>query len=396
MKDFVDKVSQKISKLSDEQVEMLFASISEENETLYSIIESLNAGLFILDNDWCLKKCNKTAERIFQFNSSQIINNNEKIWDCIEDNEISSFLKKCFNEGKTNTSSQFSISYHEKILFLNIMLQPLVMNKNVEGIIVLINDVTSRQQQEILTNRMNNLSSLTNLAASVAHEIKNPLGAISIHIQLLQKAIEKARRNENILPDKKFIEKYIDVVNEEINNLNTIVMDFLFAVRPVQARMELANPNEILQKTIDFFMPEFESNGISVTSKLCNDCPLILLDTKLFKEVIVNLLKNSQAAFTEQKNDKEIIVKSAIVKENFVLSVADNGCGMDEKTCQKIFEPYYTTKANGTGLGLTTVYKIIKEFNGDISVNSKPGMGTIFTITIPVPQNKLMLLSNKK
>ena len=77
MKDFVDKVSQKISKLSDEQVEMLFASISEENETLYSIIESLNAGLFILDNDWCLKKCNKTAERIFQFNSFSLLINNK-------------------------------------------------------------------------------------------------------------------------------------------------------------------------------------------------------------------------------------------------------------------------------------------------------------------------------
>ena len=87
---------------------------------------------------------------------------------------------------------------------------------------------------------------------------------------------------------------------------------------------------------------------------------------------------------------------SNTVRDNkFVITIADNGCGMSEESLSKIFEPYYTTKANGTGLGMTMVYKIIKEFSGEIIVDSKEGEGTAFTITFPIPQKDVKLLSSE-
>ena len=133
---------------------------------------------------------------------------------------------------------------------------------------------------------MESLASLTNLAASVAHEIKNPLGAISIHIQLIQKALKKARNGDGKLPEPKFVENYLDVVNEEIDRLNKIIVDFLFAVRPIKAQLEPVNPNEIIKSLMDFMKPEFEKASVELKLEMLDKPPNLMLDVALFKQVI--------------------------------------------------------------------------------------------------------------
>ena len=117
----------------------------------------------------------------------------------------------------------------------------------------------------------------------------------------------------------------------------------------------------------------------------------------------MNISQNSLAALkSKYKSDGEKRIESGAkfcisntVHENkFIITIADNGCGMSEESLSKIFEPYYTTKANGTGLGMTMVYKIIKEFSGEIIVDSKEGEGTAFTITFPIPQKDTKLLAS--
>ncbi len=397
MTDFVEKAYGKINKLSEEQLGILMNRIKDENEVFDSIIQGLPCGLIIIDNDCRVMKINRAAKRFIPVNFKHL--QNDVVWNYIENEEIADFIKQCGEKKLANQNKEFSIAESDgKIRFVVISVLPLLRNSEIEGNIIYIEDVTAKRQQEILMHRMKSLKSLTSLAASVAHEIKNPLGAISIHIQLLQKAIKKSREGDGLLPDEKFLENYLGVVNEEIDNLNKIVMDFLFAVRPVQANIELSSADSVVEKTLNFFKPEFDQSNIDVMIDL-DDCGTrVLIDTKLFKEVIVNLIQNAKAAVIEKNgnNDGHIAVKSFIKNDNYVLTIADNGTGMDAETCGRIFEPYYTTKANGTGLGLTTVYKIIKEFRGDISVNSEKGTGTIFTISIPVPQQDTLLLEESK
>ena len=400
MTNFNKSVAQKISKLSDAQLQKLFSSITSERDALSSIIESLSLGLVILDKDCKLLLANKAAERCLPFTVRPLPkNDSSNLWELVADADIAAFLKNCFEKKKTNAGEEFSVRASDGgIRFVQLTLSPLVREEKLEGCILSVRDITERKNQEILLHRMESLAGLTNLAASVAHEIKNPLGAISIHIQLLQKAIKKARESDGLLPEQKFLEKYIDVVNDEIESLNKIVMDFLFAVRPVNANLELLQPNALLKKFADFFVPEFSSKNVELKLDLCSDTTRLMLDQKLLREVAANLAQNALAAIFEKFNGKAggvFEIHTAVKDNKFVILIKDNGVGMSEKTLSRVFEPYYTTKANGTGLGLTMVYKIVKEFSGDIQVESREGEGSAFVITLPVPQTDKRLLEAK-
>ena len=397
MRGYVKRVSQKASKLSQEQLVSLLDDMVEENENLYSILESISAGLLIVDNDFFLLQSNKIVES--RLNFSVYLDDPKAtscpIWEIMEDEEIGEYFKKCAEKEITNTTEDFTImTSGGSVRFITITMTPLIHGGATTGKIILVRDVTEKKNQEVLLHRMENMAGLTNLAAGMAHEIKNPLGAISIHIQLITKALEKARENNNTLPPPKFVEDHIDVVNDEIDHLNKLIMDFLFAVRPVNASLVLKKPAVLIQNVVDFFTPEFHDNDINVKLVIKDSESRFLLDEKLFRDVIINLAQNALAAINQKKETNsskdytgEFEIECASNDNKYFITVKDNGCGMKSETVAKIFEPYFTTKANGTGLGMTMVYKIVKEFSGDIEVKSEEGQGTVFTMSFPLQKD---------
>ncbi|MBQ1709728.1 MAG: PAS domain S-box protein [Treponema sp.] len=408
MNNYVKRISQKVDKLSKEQILELFDDVIDENKSYKSIIDSLSSGILILDNKFILQRNNTIAESRLPFKGrlADAKKSEYPIWTYIDDEDIASFLENCAKKQITNSSEEFStITSGGSIRFVSITISPLVHEYKFNGSIIIIRDITEKKNQEVLMHRMENLANLTNLAAGMAHEIKNPLGAISIHIQLIQKAIKKARENQDVLPGKKFVEDHIDVVNEEIEHLNKLVMDFLTAVRPVKATLELKDPDKILSDLVVFLKPEFNKSGIKMNFDPSGKSQRIMLDEKLFREVFINLSQNSIAAikakYPECKENSCInenvepmfSIQSSLEDNKIVIKISDNGCGMSEETLSKIFEPYYTTKANGTGLGMTMVYKIVKEFSGDILVDSTENVGTTFTLSFPIPQKDTKLLA---
>lgn len=408
MNNYVKRISQKVDKLSKEQILELFDDVIDENTSYKSIINSLSSGILILDNKFILQRNNTIAESRLPFKGrlADAKKSEYPIWIYIDDEDIASFLENCAKKQITNSSEEFStITSGGSIRFVSITISPLVHEYKFNGSIIIIRDITEKKNQEVLMHRMENLANLTNLAAGMAHEIKNPLGAISIHIQLIQKAIKKARENQDVLPGKKFVEDHIDVVNEEIEHLNKLVMNFLTAVRPVKATLELKDPDKILSDLVVFLKPEFNKSGIKMNFDPSGKSQRIMLDEKLFREVFINLSQNSIAAikakYPECKENSCInenvepmfSIQSSLEDNKIVIKISDNGCGMSEETLSKIFEPYYTTKANGTGLGMTMVYKIVKEFSGDILVDSTENVGTTFTLSFPIPQKDTKLLA---
>ena len=405
MRGYVKRVSQKASKLSQEQLVSLLDDMVEENENLYSILESISAGLLIVDNDFFLLQSNKIVES--RLNFSVYLDDPKAttcpIWEIMEDEEIGEYFKKCAEKEITNTTEDFTImTSGGSVRFITITMTPLVHAGETTGKIILVRDVTEKKNQEVLLHRMENLANLTNLAAGMAHEIKNPLGAISIHIQLITKALEKARQNNDILPPPKFVEDHIDVVNEEIDHLNKLIMDFLFAVRPVNASLQLKKPAVLIQNIADFITPEFHDNDVSVKVIIKDSESRLLVDEKLFRDVILNLSQNALAAIKTKKDDSdtpknfegEFTIECSSAENKYIITVSDNGCGMKSETVSKIFEPYFTTKANGTGLGMTMVYKIVKEFSGDIQVKSEEGKGTVFTMVFPLQQDEKLAIES--
>lgn len=411
MNEFVKRISKKIDKLPRVKLEEVLCDTIEENETLYSIIDSLSTGLIIINNDFVITQNNKIVEsRLnYKIHLEDAISSNSLIWDIIDDSEIATFLRNCYTNEITNATEEFStMTSGGSVRFITLTVNPLIIKNNLSGRIILVRDITDSKNQQIRLHRMENLANLTNLAAGMAHEIKNPLGAISIHIQLLQKAVTKARENENILPPAKFVEDHIDVVNEEIEHLNKLVMDFLLAVRPIKATLELKNPDSIIENTVSFFEAEFNRFNTKVKFEKNTENIRIMLDEKLFRDVILNFSQNSLFAIKSKfpecnneityNNETEFIgyfeIRTSIKENKYQIQIIDNGCGMNDETISKIFEPYFTTKATGTGLGMTMVYKIIKEFSGEIQVESDLGKGTCFTIIMPIPQKNKKLLNS--
>lgn len=401
MRGFLEKVIKSLPKLSDEQVKRVLLEISNEHQLLTSVIDSLQTGIVIVDKEWKILQFNKFAERILFSNSlDEIKYDSEEIWNLLDDEKIAEFIKKSAEKNISNTQEEFSLCMRDgSVKFFVFYLIPFVTDGVFNGNIIKIEDITQKRKKEIFERRMENMQGLTNIAAEMAHEIKNPLGAISIHIQLIQRAVSKQRQNDGILPEKKFLEDHLDIINQEIENLNRKVMDFLFAVRPIQVNLTLVNPIKILENLITFCVPDFEKNNIEIDLKLCNFNQKIMIDEKLFRDVVMNILGNAKQAIIQKQNLQESVENSKISvltdfdSEKFTLNISDTGCGMDEETASKVFEPYFTTKATGTGLGLTMAYKIIREFNGDISVESKKDEGTTFTIKIPIPQTETKLLN---
>ena len=413
MSEFVKRVRQKLSKLSKEQLMSLLKKSMEDNEDFNSIIESLSIGMLIVDKNFVLKQYNTIVKSLLSF---KILLDETKafstpVWELIDNDEISEYLKKIDENNITNSSEEFSVATPGGVVrFVTITILPLMHNGKPSGRIVKVRDITESKAQAVTIHRMENFANLTKIAAEMAHDIKNPLGAISIHVQLLQKAVEKARKNENILPPPKFVENHIDIINKEIEQLNTHVMNFLLAVRPVNAKLELKDPEKIVENTIAFFEPEFNKNNIQVFYSKCEANKKVLIDEKLFHEILLNIAQNALYAITHKfepnsatenpeiknKDFRGKFIISTFIKDNrYIFQFSDNGCGMSDDVIAKIFEPYFTTKATGTGLGMPMVFKIIKEFSGEIRVESKEGVGSRISIFLPMPQkNKKLLTQN--
>jgi signal transduction histidine kinase len=389
MKDFIKRSIKKISKLTREQIEALFADAAAEIDRLETVLESLGQGILVCDAKHSLVLANKCAERYLPM--AVPAPPGDPVWARIWDDEIAGFLEATLKSGDRVEEREFNVETGVPRL-LSISVLPLVREHRVTGSLIYIEDITEKRGREARLRRAENLASLTTLAAGVAHEIKNPLASISIHIQLMQKALEAKRRlaeqeGEASYPDQ--LDKYIAVVNEEIDRLNHIVVDFLFAVRPMHLYLREGNINVLIGELMEFMGFELSDASVTCDLELEEDLPLLKFDERYLKQALLNLIKNAAAAMP---GGGKLTVRTGHKDDEAFISVLDTGTGIPEENLSKIFEPYFTTKATGSGLGLTLVFKIVREHQGEISVKSREGEGTCFTISLPVPQREHRLI----
>ena len=292
------------------------------------------------------------------------------VWACIRDPDLSEFVRQAVENEETVQSQEFMLDELSLTRYLSISIMPLVRSKSVRGTIITVEDITERKAGEVRNRRLESLASLTNLAATVAHEIKNPLGSISIYVQLVRKALVQSNADIPL-----HVDKYLDVVDEEIERLNKIVVDFLFAVRPLKFEFAPLDVNTVVTSLADFLGEEMNQAGIVLTLELGSSLPLIQGDERFLRQMLVNLVKNAMAAMI---SGGIIRIKTWYSNDFIYMTVEDTGSGIPDELIHKIFEPYFTTKVDGTGLGLTMTYKVVKEHGGDIRVQSEAGKGTCF------------------
>ncbi len=282
---------------------------------------------------------------------------------------------------------EFEISYPERRM-LSAQIIPFDFGDGGTFALIL-NDVTREKLSTEERIESEKLSSLLNLASGVAHEIGNPLNSINIHLQL---AMRRLKKLEEKLPEGGLVEgvrESVEICSAEVSRLDSIIENFLKALRPMRPDMADCDPIKPLAETLKTLDAELENLGVSVAVNVDAPLPTVYADANLLKQLYFNILHNAMEAMDA---GGDISVR-AVADDGFVkISFADTGCGIDEEGMSKLFQPYYTTKTDGHGLGMTIIQAIVRAHGGKIDVESGPNRGTTVTVSLPRAHRRIRTL----
>lgn len=244
--------------------------------------------------------------------------------------------------------------------------------------IIFFQDLTDLKRMEKELRHADKLAAVGGFAASIAHEIRNPLASISGSIELLEKDLALQLKDDD--------KKLMDIVIREVDRLNKLIGEFLNYAKPSPPQKTNIDLNKITDETIDMIInSETKMTDIAINNNK-GDIPPILADEGQLRQVIWNLIKNAADAINI-KGEIHITTRQALIEEGkkgVELLIKDNGCGISEKESLKIFNPFYTSKEGGNGLGLSVVHSIIEGHGGVITLSSTPGEGSTFYVTLPL------------
>ena len=218
---------------------------------------------------------------------------------------------------------------------------------------------------------------LAELAGSLAHEIKNPLSVIHMNADLLSEEL-----TETDWPGRRRAEAKVDMIRQQCERMENLLRDFLRFSRLRDLQMTPGSVNEQVESVLRLYQAQADKQGVEVLRYLDPDLPSILLHSDSLQASLINLVKNALEAM---ENGGQLVVRTYTSPRGVSLDLIDTGCGMEDSTAIHMFEPFYSTKHGGSGLGLPTARKIIEAHGGRINVQSEVGRGTKFAIEFPMP-----------
>ncbi len=377
---FVKRVLEKLDLISDDRKDRFIENLVEERDFFYTVFDGMVEGIIIVDEYNDIRYANHTAGVLLSREVTTL--RSKPIWGVLLDPALKNMVEEGISEGEKIRNRELFVSLPSE-RYLNVNIYPLLKKGGEHGNVIILMDVSGKKMEEQIKQRAESVVALSAVTAGIAHEIKNPLSAIDIHLQLLEHDVEK----DSI--EKAKVEKRLAVIRAEVSRLNGIVVDFLSTIRPMPPQLEMVSFNDLVKDVVIYMEPEFQDKGMKLELDLDESLAKLYFDPKLMRQVIMNLFKNSLEAM--QKGGVASI-STKVDGEFLLVRVRDNGCGISKGKLNIIFEPYRTTKEFGTGLGLTIVYRIIKEHGGSIDVHSKKGSWTEFKFSIPLRPEKLKLL----
>jgi signal transduction histidine kinase len=218
---------------------------------------------------------------------------------------------------------------------------------------------------------------IARLAGSLAHEIKNPLSTIRMNMELLAEDF----RDSDVPRDRRALKK-VQLVERECQRLQDLLDNFLRFSKAHRLNLQPSDLNVQVRQVLDFYRPKATEAGVEVVDYLAGNLPTVLLDREAFHGALLNLVLNAEQAMPD---GGQLVVRTYGTPDGVALELIDTGCGMDDKTQERVFDAFFSMKQGGSGLGLPTTRKIIEGHGGRISLQSEPGRGTQVTIKLPVP-----------
>jgi len=409
---FLEKLIERLGRIGPEEVQNYFLRLAQEKGFLETVFNAIQEGIIVTDSKGRITYLNDAACGLFGLEAAEAIG--KPLDERVRGSDWESLTKS-----PGPVSHDMEIFYPQN-RFINFYIVPLVMEhresvevtthlRGVEeetgqptsqsfgapgrhvagsgeqvGHVMILRDITKSRRTAQQTIESERLNALTLLAAGVAHEIGNPLNSLHIHLQLMERSVQKLHGDA-----KAELQQSIDIARSEVNRLDSIVTQFLRAIRPSRPQLRPESLNTIIEETVRFFTPEIQDRDITVKQELRSDLPLLQLDRDQMKQAFYNVIKNSLEAM---KRHGTLYIRTDMDDTHVIVSFVDTGSGMSAGNLSRVFEPYFTTKSTGTGLGLLIVRRIVREHGGELSIESNEGEGLTLTIRLPYIEKRIRML----
>jgi len=360
-------LNQKLQKEVEKRTEELRQNqllLEKNNRQKDNILESITSGIIVIDNQ----------ERVVQYNTAarKMLKERIKIgqeWNVLK---VSGVLNQNgFHEalsGKNFKDNMTLLHENGDKVHIQYGFIPIQGPQGTEGTILLMNDFTNEKGLMDLLSQNDKLNSLSRLSAGIAHELKNPLNSIDAYVKKLPDKWE----------DQEFKDYFLSVVPDEIKRLNVLLMNILDYTKPASSEPDYIELDDMFEEVDRLFKQKVVEKRVNFLSDAGG--LICWADPNHLKQVLINLVMNSYEALPERGH---ISMVATPEKDRVVLKVSDSGEGIPKSVISKAFEPFYTSKSDGTGIGLAISRQLIVENDGDISIDSEEGKGTTVTIKLP-------------
>ena len=399
---FLDKVLGRIGRLDAQGLQTVVERLARERSFLETLFNTIEDGVLVVDESGKVLYFNQAVTRLLGLQSEV---EGQPVTNFFPDLDWEKIARFDTHGGQGVVRHEFEIHY-PRPRFLRLYAAPLDgQATGSAGVALILHDATEARQQTFEAIESQRVQALTLLAASMAHELGNPLNALHIHLQLMERELRKLQvggfpekprtrvgaRNEAADPVEiaRKLDRYLSVAKGEINRLDYTITQFLGAIRPMAPQLKIDSLNAVVEKTITLLQPELDNRGLRVALLLAPRLPQTPIDANQIQQMLVNLVKNAMQAMTRGGT---LTLRTWEGAEGIWVSVVDTGGGIPQDQINRIFEPFFTTKKKGSGLGLMIIQRIVRSHGGRLELESQVGRGTTFRIWLPLHDRKPRLL----